>query len=227
MIYNNMKEGTFVERPNRFIAKVIIEGKLETCHVKNTGRCKELLIPGVKVYVQENENPARKTRFSVIGVEKGSRIINIDSQAPNHVVYEWLIAGGLFQDIGLIKREQVYRDSRLDLYIETKNKKIFIEVKGVTLEEDGVVRFPDAPTERGVKHVRELCHAIEDGYETYLILVVQMKDVSYFEPNDKTHPEFGEILRKAAQQGVHIIAMDCLVEKEKLEIRNRVAVKLT
>ncbi|MDF2472720.1 MAG: family transcriptional regulator [Anaerocolumna sp.] len=227
MIYNNIRVGTFVERPNRFIAKVIVEGKLETCHVKNTGRCKELLVPGATVYVQESDNPSRKTKFSVIGVRKGSRMINMDSQAPNQVVYEWLSTGGLFQDILLIKREQTYRDSRFDLYVETTNKKIYIEVKGVTLEEAGVVRFPDAPTERGIKHVHELCHAVEEGYEAYLIFVIQMKDVAYFEPNDATHPEFGEALRKAVKQGVHIIAMDCFVDKDKLEIQDRVMVRLT
>jgi sugar fermentation stimulation protein A len=227
MIYKNMTTGVFQSRPNRFIAMVEIHGIIETCHVKNTGRCKELMIPGVEVYVQESDNPLRKTKFSVIGVKKGNRMINMDSQAPNQVVYEWLAAGGLFPDVSYIKREQVYGNSRFDLYVEAGSKKIYIEVKGATLEENGVVRFPDAPTERGVKHVNELCHAVKDGYEAYLIFVIQMKDVKYFEPNDNTHPEFGAALRAAREQGVHILAMDCDVEIDKLNIRNNVPVYLT
>lgn len=227
MKYEKVKTGIFLSRPNRFIAFVKVDGVVETCHVKNTGRCKELLIPGVTVYLEESNNPKRKTKFSVIGVQKGNRMINMDSQAPNKVVYEWIQSGGLFSDIKLIKPEKIYGNSRLDLYVETPDKQIFIEVKGVTLEEDGIVRFPDAPTERGVKHINELISCVKEGYEAYIIFVIQMKDVIYFEPNDITHPAFGEALRKAEKKGVHILAMDCDVEKDQLNIRNKVMVKLT
>lgn len=222
-----MKAGVFLSRPNRFIALVEIEGVIETCHVKNTGRCKELLVPGAEVFVQQNSNPSRKTKYSVIEVKKGNRLINMDSQAPNKVVYEWIQKGGLFHNVTCLKAEKTFGNSRFDLYIEAEGKKIFMEVKGVTLEEDGVVRFPDAPTERGVKHVKELCECIKEGYEAYLIFVIQMKDVMHFEPNDKTHPEFGEVLRKAKEQGVHILAMDCEVAIDKLEIRDMVPIQLT
>jgi sugar fermentation stimulation protein A len=226
MKYNNMKAGIFRSRPNRFIAFVEIDGIEEICHVKNTGRCKELLIPGVKVYVQEHDNPSRKTRFSVIAVEKRNRLINMDSQAPNKVVLEWIQKGGLFQDVTYIKPEKTFGDSRLDLYVEASNKKIYIEVKGVTLEEDGIVRFPDAPTERGIKHLKELCECRRQGYEAYLIFVVQMSHVNHFEPNDKTHSEFGEALRQAREQGVCILAYDCEVDFDKLEIGIPVTVDL-
>jgi sugar fermentation stimulation protein A len=205
---------------------VEINGILETCHVKNTGRCKELLIPGVRVYLQESDNKLRKTRFSLIAVEKGDKVINMDSQAPNKVVYEWVKEGGFIPNITYIKPEKVYGNSRFDLYIETNDRKIFMEVKGVTLEEDGVVRFPDAPTERGIKHIRELCNCLEEGYEAYIFFVIQMKDVLFFEPNDKTHPEFGAALREAAEKGVHIIAMDCEVTSETMVISERVKVQL-
>lgn len=226
MNYDKVKTGIFKSRPNRFIAYVMIDGVTETCHVKNTGRCKELLIPGVRVYLEEHNNPKRKTKFSVIGVQKGSRMINMDSQAPNKVVYEWIQSGGLYSDIKLIKPEKTYGNSRFDFYVETTNKQIYIEVKGVTLEEDGIVRFPDAPTERGVKHINELISCVKEGYEAYIIFVIQMKDVKYFEPNDITHPEFGKALREAEKQGVHIIAMDCDVKKNQLNIRNNVKVQL-
>lgn len=226
MNYDKVKTGIFKSRPNRFIAYVMMDGVTETCHVKNTGRCKELLIPGVRVYLEEHNNPKRKTKFSVIGVQKGSRMINMDSQAPNKVVYEWIQSGGLYSDIKLIKPEKTYGNSRFDFYVETTNKQIYIEVKGVTLEEDGIVRFPDAPTERGVKHINELISCVKEGYEAYIIFVIQMKDVKYFEPNDITHPEFGKALREAEKKGVHIIAMDCDVKKNQLNIRHNVKIKL-
>lgn len=226
MNYERITFGIFRSRPNRFIAMVEINGILETCHVKNTGRCKELLIPGVRVYLQESDNKLRKTRFSLIAVEKGDKVINMDSQAPNKVVYEWVKEGGFIPNITYIKPEKVYGNSRFDLYIETNDRKIFMEVKGVTLEEDGVVRFPDAPTERGIKHIRELCNCLEEGYEAYIFFVIQMKDVLFFEPNDKTHPEFGAALREAAEKGVHIIAMDCEVTSETMVISERVKVQL-
>lgn len=226
MDYHNIRQGTFQERPNRFIAYVEIEGSRETVHVKNTGRCAELLIPGVTVYVQEADQPGRKTRWDLIGVEKGSRLVNIDSQVPNQLVKEWLEEGNLFERIDRIRPEYTYGSSRFDLYVEADGKKIFIEVKGVTLEEDGVVRFPDAPSERAVKHVEELKAAVEEGYEAYVFFVVQMKDVRYFTPNMDTHPAFGEALFDAAAHGVHVLAYDCQVERESIHIVKQVPVVL-
>jgi len=226
MKYSKIRTGIFQSRPNRFIAYVEIDGNVETCHVKNTGRCKELLIPGVTVYLEEHDNPNRKTKYSIIGVQKGIRMINMDSQAPNKVVYEWIKAGGLFPDVKLIKTEKTYGNSRFDLYVETSEKRNYIEVKGVTLEDNGVVRFPDAPTERGIKHIHELVSCVKEGYDAYIIFVVQMKDVKYFEPNDITHPAFGQALREAKEQGVHILAMDCNVKEDQLNIRKSVDVRL-
>lgn len=226
MKYNKVKTGIFRSRPNRFIAYAEMDGEVKTCHVKNTGRCKELLIPGVTVYLEEQDNPDRKTKYDLIGVQKGNRMINMDSQAPNKVVYEWIKSGGLFSDIKLIKTEKTYGNSRFDLYVEAENRQIYIEVKGVTLEEEGIVRFPDAPTERGVKHVRELIACVEEGYEAYIIFVVQMKGVKYFEPNNITHPAFGQALKEAEEKGVHILAVDCDVEVDQLNIRKNVMVKL-
>lgn len=224
MKYNNILEGKFIERPNRFIAHIEIDGKIEICHVKNTGRCKELLTPNARVFVQKNDNPKRKTKFSLIGVIKENRIINMDSQVTNKVVHEWVLRGGLFKDIILIKPEAKYNKSRFDFYIETKSQKIFIEVKGVTLENEGVVKFPDAPTERGVKHIKELCDAINEGYEAYIIFVIQMKDVLHFEANVETHKEFAEALKEAKKYGVHILALDCEVSEDSIDIRNYVKV---
>jgi len=224
MQYENILQGKFIARPNRFIAHVEINGNMEICHVKNTGRCKELLIPGVTVFVQESDNPNRKTKFSLISVIKGDRIINMDSQVPNKVVHEWILKGNLFTDVTLIKPETTYNKSRFDFYIETKNIKAFIEVKGVTLEDQGIVRFPDAPTERGVKHIRELCDCIKDGYESYIIFVIQMKNVTHFEPNVETHKEFAEALKEAKKQGVHIIAVDCKVNENSIDIVDYVKV---
>lgn len=226
MKYDNITKGKFIVRPNRFIAHVEVNEKIEICHVKNTGRCKELLIPGVTVFLQENDNPKRKTKFSLIGVIKGERIINIDSQIPNKAVQEWILKGNLFNEVTLIKPEKTYKNSRFDFYVETKEKKVFIEVKGVTLEENNVVRFPDAPTERGVKHINELCDCIKEGYEAYIVFVIQMKGVSYFEPNDETHKEFGDALRRAKKLGVNIIAVDCEVEEDSIEIADYVEVRV-
>lgn len=226
MIYENIITGIFKERPNRFIAVVEIMGKDEICHVKNTGRCKELLIPGTTVFLEKNNNPTRKTKYSLIGVKKGNRLINMDSQAPNKVAFEWIKAGGLFHNVTLIKPEKTFGNSRFDLYIEADDKKIFMEVKGVTLEDDGIVRFPDAPTERGIKHIRELSNCIQQGFEAYLLFVVQMKDVKFFEPNNATQPEFGEALKEAAKNGVHLMAVDCLVDENQLEIRDFVPINI-
>lgn len=226
MKYERMKKGEFISRPNRFIANVIIDGKEEICHVKNTGRCKELLTPNACVFVQESDNPNRKTKFSLIGVIKGERYINMDSQVTNIVVREWIEQGNLFEDVKLIKSEKKYGNSRFDLYVEAGERKIFIEVKGATLEEDGIVRFPDAPTERGVKHINELCECIKDGYEAYIIFVIQMKDVKHFEPNVKTHKEFADALKKAQKAGVNVIAVDCEVTEDSIDIRDNVKVIL-
>lgn len=241
MNYKKVIEGRFIERPNRFIAIVEINGIMETCHVKNTGRCRELLIKGVTVYLEEHDNPNRKTKYSVIAVQKDKRLINMDSQAPNKVVKEWLEKGNLFPGATLIQAEKKYGNSRFDLYVETAGaedqyrateseesnqtrKKIFIEVKGVTLEDGGVARFPDAPTERGLKHIHELIHCMEEGYEAYIIFVIQMKDIIHFEPNDATQPAFRLALKEAEQKGVNILAYDCNVGTNSLEIRDPVNV---
>lgn len=224
MKYERIETGKFIERPNRFIAYVEIAGQKETVHVKNTGRCAELLQPGATVYVQKADNPERKTQWDLIGVKKGKRMINMDSQIPNKVVEEWIRKGNLFPNATLIKPETTYKHSRFDLYVEEENRKIFIEVKGVTLEENGVVKFPDAPTERGVKHIGELCEAVKDGYEAYVFFVIQMKGVKYFTPNMKTHAAFGEALRNAQEEGVHILAYDCKVSKDSIKLAKEVPV---
>lgn len=231
MIYENIVEAIFIERPNRFIANCIVKGKEEVVHVKNTGKCRELLIPGCKVYLQEHDNPKRKTKFSLISVIKGNRLINMDSQAPNKVAYEALINNqinlpGLKGDIKYIKPEKTYGDSRFDIYIETDTEKAFLEVKGVTLEEDGIVLFPDAKTERGVKHINELIKATDDGYLSYILFVIQMDNVKYFTPNIKMHKEFGQALKNAYSKGVNILAYDCDVTLNSLDIKNKVDIVL-
>ena len=211
-----------MERPNRFIAYAELNGKKETIHVKNTGRCAELLRPGAAIYVQESDNPERKTKWDLIAVEKetgsGKRLINMDSQIPNRVVQEWIESGNLFLDVSLVRPETTYGNSRFDLYVEAGDRKIFIEVKGVTLEEDGVCRFPDAPSDRAVKHLEELIRAKKEGYETYVFFVIQMKGVSYFTPNTDTHPAFAEALRRAKEAGVEILAYDCNVTPDSIVV---------
>lgn len=224
MVYHNIQQGIFLERPNRFIAYVEIDGKVHKCHVKNTGRCRELLVPGAIVYLQGSDKPSRKTAYDLISVYKGERLINLDSQAPNAVFGEFIPK--LFDDIKLVRREYTYKSSRFDFYIEAGERKIFVEVKGVTLEEGGVVSFPDAPTERGLKHIRELMDARENGYECYLFFVVQMQGVNYFTPNDATQKEFGQALREARQAGVNLLAYDCIVSSEQIFISNFVEIRL-
>lgn len=224
MKYERIQVGRFIERPNRFIAYIDIDGAKETVHVKNTGRCAELLKPGATVYVQKSDNPERKTQWDLIGVEKGNRLVNMDSQIPNAVVKEWLEEGNLFDLPLKIQPETTYSKSRFDLYVEAGNRKVFIEVKGVTLEENGVARFPDAPTERGVKHVEELIKALKDGYESYIIFVIQMNGVRYFTPNIDTHPEFAEALRKAKKAGVKILAYDCDVKEDEIRLNSSIPV---
>lgn len=224
MKYDNMERAVFLERPNRFIAYVETARGREICHVKNTGRCKELLIPGAEVYVERNHDPGRKTPLDLITVVKEHReesdglrrLINMDSQAPNAVVLEALKEGRLIPGITSIKPEYTYGDSRFDFYVETEEKQIFIEVKGVTLERDGYAAFPDAPTERGVKHIRELIAAKQAGYETWLLFVVQMRPIFCVIPNDRTHAAFGDALREARAAGVHVCAYDCSVEMDSL-----------
>ena len=225
MRYENMVQGTFIARPNRFIAHIEIDGQIEICHVKNTGRCRELLPPGATVWCQKSSNPARKTKYDLIMVQKGHRLINMDSQAPNHTVKEWLLAGGL-GEISELKAEHTHGDSRFDFSFLRDGKRCFLEVKGVTLEHDGVCAFPDAPTERGVKHLKGLTRAAQEGYGAFVLFVIQMADVKYLHPNDATHPAFGEALRHAAENGVTVLAMDCAVTKNETSIRLPVLVKL-
>lgn len=226
MKYLNMEQAVFKERPNRFIAYVETERGKEICHVKNTGRCRELLTPDAVIYVQRNDDPKRKTKLDLIGVEKGNYLINMDSQAPNAAVKEWLQKGNLFSEQAKIYPERTYGESRFDFYIEDGERRIFMEVKGVTLEENGVCRFLDAPTERGVKHIKELIRCKKEGYEAYILFVIQMSPVKYLEPNDRTHKAFGDALREAALEGVQVLARDCRIEKDRIEIMNEVEVRL-
>ena len=271
MKYNQVVSGTFLQRPNRFIAHVLINGKEEICHVKNTGRCRELLIPGCTVYCAVSDNPQRKTKYDLIAVEKcienqivfansgipsqrvkstpeahSTLLVNMDSQAPNAAVKEWLRSGASpFGNIDFLKPEYKYGNSRFDFYLEcktetkrtgtaptptenetTRSRKIFLEVKGVTLEDNGVVLFPDAPTERGVKHVRELIRCLEEGFETYVLFVVQMEHALYFIPNRKTHPQFADALCDAQNAGVHLLAFTCKVTPDEMKIDKELKVRL-
>ena len=226
MQYLNISRGKFVDRPNRFIAHVETEEGVQTVHVKNTGRCRELLLPGATVYLERGAGEKRKTAYDLIAVEKGSRLINMDSQAPNRVFEEWVLAGGFLPGIRAVQREYFFGESRLDFCLQTESGRHFVEIKGVTLEENGVVRFPDAPTERGIKHLRELQRAVKEGDAASVVFVIQMADVSRFEPNDATHPAFGEALREAAACGVGVYAFDCDVAPDRLSIRNPVPVSL-
>lgn len=225
MHYTNMTPGTFLSRPNRFIAHIEIDGEVEVCHVKNTGRCRELLPPGAQVWCQRADVPTRKTKYDLITVQKGDRLINMDSQAPNLAAKEWLASGGLGQIFDL-RSETTHGDSRFDLSFIKDGKQCFLEVKGVTLETDGVCAFPDAPTTRGVKHLQGLTQAVKDGYGAYVLFVIQMSDVAYLHPNDRTDPAFGEALRQAAQNGVTILAMDCRVTEDSMTIQAPVPVLL-
>ena len=225
MHYDNMTPGIFLSRPNRFVAHVEIDGQVEVCHVKNTGRCRELLVPGCAVYCQRSGNPNRKTKFDLIAVRKGERLINMDSQAPNKAAGEWLAAGGL-GEISELRAEVKQGDSRFDFAFVKDGRQCFLEVKGCTLENDGVCAFPDAPTERGAKHIRGLTALAREGYGAYILFVIQMSDVKYIRPHDETDPEFGRALREAAANGVTVLAMDCAVDVDRMEIRLPVLVKL-
>lgn len=229
MEYNNIYEGKFIDRPNRFIAHVDVTGEEnnpQTVHVKNTGRCRELLTPGATVYLEKSDNPNRKTLYDLVKVYKGDMLVNMDSQAPNKVVGEWLNEGHLYNDTTLIKPETTYEKSRFDFYVEGDGKKAFMEVKGVTLELDGVAKFPDAPSDRAVKHIEHLIKAAKEGYDTYIMFVIQMKGIKYFTPNEDTHKEFADALVKAKAAGVNILAYDCIVTRTGLRMDQPIEIVL-
>lgn len=225
MKYGYVADAVFLQRPNRFIAQVLLNGQEETVHVKNTGRCKELLVPGAKVYLEKGKNPARKTAWDLIAVEKGNRLINMDSQLPNKVAEEWLAQGG-FGHFSQLLREQTWGASRLDFCLKDSHRIKYVEVKGVTLEEGGKVYFPDAPTARGTKHLEELTRIRREGMEAAVLFVVQMDGVTAFSPNDATDPAFSDALRRAKDAGVEIAAIDCLVRPEEVTPGQRVPVVL-
>lgn len=225
MRYDKMVSGIFLARPNRFVAHVEIDGNVEIVHVKNTGRCRELLPVGAQVWCQRSDNPSRKTKYDLITVKKGDRLINMDSQAPNQAAKEWLAAGGLGAVTDL-RPEKKHGDSRFDFAFTLDGKPCFLEVKGVTLENESVCAFPDAPTERGAKHLRGLTEAVKEGYGGYVLFVIQMGDVKYLHPNDATDPGFGKALREAAANGVQVLAVDCAVTEDSMTIGNFVPVRL-
>ncbi len=227
MKYYNIIEANFIERPNRFIAYVDIAGERTKVHVKNTGRCRELLKDNALVYLERSGNQTRATAYDLVAVDKDGRLVNMDSNAPNKVVGEWLANGGLYRDVSLVRPETTFGNSRFDFYVESESgNRAFIEVKGVTLENDNIAAFPDAPSERAIKHVEELIEAHVQGYDTYLIFVIQMKNICRVEPNWATQPEFGEALKRARNSGVHLLAYDCLVETDSLSINEPVPVVL-
>ena len=231
MKYSHVVKGIFESRPNRFIAYVNVEGKNQVVHVKNTGRCQELLVPGCTVYLECAQNPQRKTPYDLIAVVKERQgkpplLVNMDSQVVNGVVEEWLREGNLFENATLIRREVAWGKSRFDFYIEANGRKIFLEVKGVTLETDGVASFPDAPTERGVKHLGELVACQKDGYEAYVLFVIQMAEMHLFTPNDTRHKGFGDALREAQKQGVKVLAYDCLVTPDSITLNTPIPISL-
>ena len=224
MLYHNVSEGTFISRPNRFIAEVETDEGIERCHVKNTGRCKELLVKGADVILTDGGNPKRKTKYDLVSVYKGNRLINMDSQMPNKVVYESLEE--ILGPCDSVRPEYTVGDSRFDIYAEQGGKKILLEVKGVTLEEDGVVMFPDAPTERGLKHVTELGELASQGYECRVMFLVQMSDVKYFTPNYAMQEEFGRACETAASRGVHLMSRECNVTKNSVTLGKPVEIRL-
>lgn len=228
MKYKDTAEAVFIKRNNRFSADVMIGGVMETVHIKNTGRLKELLTFGRIVILEKADNPERKTKYSLIAVRKWNEFVNIDSQAPNACAFE-AVSDGRIKEIGLpdtVKREVVYGNSRFDIYYERGGRKGFIEVKGVTLDDNKTARFPDAPTERGRKHLRELEKAVSEGYECSALFVIQMKNIDGFEPNYKTDPDFAEELKRAKEQGVNILAYDCAVNEKTLDIDKKIPVIL-
>ena len=230
MRYDLVQMATFLARPNRFVALCLMfDGSIQESHVPNTGRCRELLVPGCRVFVQFHNDPRRKTPHTIIAVEKNGILINMDSQAPNRVAEEALRDGSLRLTAGeptLIRREAPYHESRLDFYLEAPGERLYLEVKGVTLEEEGVVRFPDAPTQRGVRHLRELIRAVGEGYSAAVLFVVQLEEARYFEPNDAAQPEFGETLREAREAGVRLLARSCLVTPLRITLGKEIPIRL-
>ena len=226
MKYENISEGRFISRPNRFIAEVEMQDGRKTVHVKNTGRCRELLVPGAAVYLENSAAPGRKTGYDLVAVQKDGKIVNMDSLAPNRTVHEWIASGKYFKDVTLIKPESFYKDSRFDFYVEAGTRKIYIEVKGVTLEKDRTALFPDAPSDRALKHVEELIEAVGKGFEGYMIFVIQMKGPERFMPNREAQPEFADALQRAKEAGVHILAYDCSVSADEIELCEPVEVEL-
>ena len=224
MHYQQVEKATFLARPNRFIAHVELAGEPVVCHVKNTGRCRELLVPGAEVWLEKGSNPGRKTAWDLIAVQKGEHLINMDAQAPNKVFAEW--AAQWVPELTALRSEVTYGQSRLDFCLETLHGLHYVEVKGVTLEENGHTRFPDAPTERGIKHLRELMRAVEEGHKASAVFIIQMEDVQDFAPNDATHPAFGAALRQAAAAGVQVVAVNCRVTPDSLEILGPIPVIL-
>ena len=230
MVYKNILKATFKNRPNRFIAECIIDNQEAIVHVKNTGRCRELLVPDAEVYLEYFPESSRKTKYDIITVNKNGRLINMDSAAPNKVIYEALNPGKNIlnnsEPLTYIKMEQKYNQSRFDVYAETSSSKIFAEIKGVTLEENNIVMFPDAPTERGVKHIMELIDAKDNGFDAHIIFVIQMENPAYFTPNYKTHKEFGQALKLAKDKGVNISAWDCLITENSITLNKQVNIIL-
>lgn len=226
MNYSNITEGRFIERPNRFIARVEIDGSVQTVHVKNTGRCKELLLPGAKVFLEKSNNTNRKTLYDLISVYKGDTLINMDSQAPNKAAEEWIRSGHLVKGEISVKPETCFGASRLDFYVESEKEKCFVEVKGVTLENNGVASFPDAPTERGRRHLEELIKAKEQGYRAVALFVIQMKGCRCFVPNIDNDPDFADTLKSAQQKGVEVKAVDCIITPQSMVIDKEIEVIL-
>lgn len=226
MNYKNIRKAVFLTRPNRFIAHILLEGKEEICHVKNTGRCQELLTPGAEIYVQEIDEIKRKTKYDLISVYKGQRLVNIDSQAPNKLFREWAEKRQFFGEDAIIRSEYTYGQSRFDFYVESGARKILVEIKGVTLEEHMMALFPDAPTQRGVKHIQELQQALVNGMEAYLVFIIQMQGVHFISPNWRTHPAFGYALIQAEKAGLKIMALDCQLGEDWIEAREFVEVRL-
>jgi sugar fermentation stimulation protein A len=226
MKYNDIYKAKFIERPNRFIAKCLLDERVEVVHVKNTGRCKELLVAGATVYLEKSSNPNRKTLYDLVAVEKSDTLINMDSQAPNKVAYEWLQQGHFVPNPTLVKPEVKFGNSRFDFYVESESEKAFVEVKGVTLESDGIACFPDAPTQRGTKHLNELILAKQQGFKTAVLFVIQMKGCTKFIPNDVTDKNFANALRLARAKDVEIIAVDCVVTPESMKIDKKIAIQL-
>ena len=225
MIYKDIQKAIFLDRPNRFVAHVQLNGRILNCHVKNTGRCRELLIPGAEIYIQHREKSERKTAYDLIAVQKNGCLVNLDSAAPNKVFHEFLSSGGLGFLPETIRPEYRHGDSRFDFYFEHGGKPCMAEVKGVTLEEDGIARFPDAPTLRGLKHLNGLRQCVREGIFAYVVFVIQMDSVHVFEANRATQPAFADALKIAKQDGVHVLAFDCQVTPESLAITNPVPIR--